>query len=847
MLLRAIIVISFIQLVSSKVYKDIDVKGLQRLDKAYVIYNCGLKIGIDYNQQSLNKALKALYATGNFTKVQLKEKSLKLIIEIVENPMINKIVYEGNKAVGNKVLDEFLQLKPRQIYSLALLKADIQKMRAIYRNHGYFTPRIVPKIIKLSHNRVNLVYEIKQGKRAKVTKIEFMGNKNFDNTQLQKVIMTKEYKFYKKFLGVPSTYDPDRLEYDKELLRNYYLNHGFLDFKAYSAIAQLSSDEGFFILTFMLEEGIRFAIENVVIKNNIRGLDLKDIKGEINLAKGDYFSQQKIENLEYKLTTTIAQKGFVGVAIKINHEKNGDKVIITININQRAKQYIDKIHIEGNNKTRDYVLRRIMGLKEGDPYNNYRIHQAKRRLYNLGYFKSVNIDQENKDNSDLLDLIVKLEETSQGQIFFSSELSADKGSKINLMFMQENLYGTGRSFGAKLEFAPESIKFWKPKSLEFSVNFFDQYFFGLDNLGFGLEFDAGFYKESINDKTAKDRLASLIKSNSKIIEYNHKFYDIGLIPRISYRLNDNLRQTWKLWLGVEGIKYSLDSIKELSPKIYDTLHEKYKNQSKRERYITLDALKGRQVPYLEKPRHSTFKLPDIDHYKKLSMGHYIVYDRLDNTVLPNNGFEFALATDLIHLLPSNRNNITYIRNILTLSWYKELKKNLVLSCVGSFGALLPLFNTKLRLQDHFHLGDNSLRGYALKGIGPRDSSTAENYGKGTALGGKYYYKSTIELRYPAPKIPEEFQTKLHGFIDMGAIVTNPIKDRFTNFRNDNNYDFQFNYSDVKYNNAPRFGAGVGISFKLPSIGNIRLDFARALNPKDEDVKTSFHMSTGTRF
>ena len=828
----------------AQVYKNIKVEGVQRLEENFVLHNCGLKLGGDYNQKALNKALKDLYSTGNFVKVDLASKGSTLIIKVVESPMINKVIYEGNKAVGSKVLDEFLQMKPRQLYSLALLKNDIQKMRAIYRNHGYFTPRIVPKIIKLSHNRVNLVYEIKQGKRAKVLKIEFIGNDNFDHASLSRVVMTKEYKFYKKLMGVPSTFDPDRLEYDKELLRNYYLNNGFLDFKVYSSIAQLSADGGFFIITFMLEEGHRYKIKDIVLKNDVKELKYHDIKEQININKSDFFSQGQIEAVERKIKYFLAKKGFVGAKVKINRIKHKEDVTINVHIIQGEKRYIDKIIIEGNNKTRDYVLRRVVGIKEGDPYNEYRIFQAKRRLYNLGYFKSLSLEPQSKEGSDFVDLIVKLEEDFQGQFIFNNELGTMEGAKITFGFGQENLFGTGRKFSTFLELSPESWKFWNLKSAKFDIGYFDKHFLDFDNLGFGIDFEAHFFKKVYYDKTAKERVTNLFNiDNSKLYyDYNNRHYDISIVPLMAYRLNDNLVQTWKMKMGVEGISYSIDSIKELN-KNYDELNAKYSGD---ERKITLESLRTKKLPFGYKPRHSSFFIPDVDVYKKISLQHYLTFDRLDNRVLPNNGYEIKWGTDLRLLFPTHRNSIQYLANHVTLSCYKALTKKLVFSWVSRGGLLSPLFGSKPRLLDHFHLGDNSLRGYAGNGIGPRDQSTAENEGKGTALGGHMSYKTTIELRYPIPKLSESLKAKIHGFIDLGGIVSKPIEERFTGISSED-FDFNFDYSEIKYSSRPRVGVGIGVSFKLPAIGNIRLDFARAINPRPEDVKTGFHISSGTRF
>jgi len=433
--------------------ESIRIDGTQRLEKDTVASYLTLAKGDTATPETIDSSLKALYATGLFADVGIGMQGSTLVVHIEENPIINHISYEGNDAVSKDDLEKEVQLKARQVYTLPKVQRDVQRILDIYRRSGRFAATVEPKLVKLEQNRVDLVFEIVEGKRTGVRSISFVGNQNFDADDLREVVNTRESAWW-RVLSSTDYYDPDRLTYDKELLRKFYLNEGYVDFRVSSAVAELTPDRGDFFLTFTVEEGPRYKFGKINIKSAIKGLDTNTLRQYISAKQGDWYSADRIEKSVAKLTTALGDLQYAFVAITPVPEKNKDGLTVdmTFDIKQGERVYVGRIDIAGNSLTVDKVIRRQIGLAEGDPFNATQIHKSEQNLKDLGFFESAKITPTDGAQPDRANLKVDVKEKSTGQIAIGAGFSSADGPLGDFSISQHNFLGQGQDarFGATI-------------------------------------------------------------------------------------------------------------------------------------------------------------------------------------------------------------------------------------------------------------------------------------------------------------------------------------------------------------------------------------------------------------
>ena len=407
---------------------DIRVEGNQRIEISTVVSYLGLKPGDSYKESDVDNALKNLFATGFFSDVKLLRQGGTLIVNVTENPVISKVVFEGNDRVETKDLEKEIELKPRSIYSRDKVQSDVKRILDIYRRGGRYNATVEPKIIKLDQNRINLVYEISEGPTAKVQKITFIGNENFDNDTLRKSVRTEETRWY-KFLSDNDKFDPDRLQFDQELLRRFYNNEGYADFQVKSATAELSPKKDAFYLTFVIEEGVQYTLGKISVDNQLQGKDKPDLEKLITTKAGKTYDASKVEDSIDAMTKELGNHGYAFVDIQPKLDKDRDKKIanLTYVIKPGPRVYVERINITGNVRTLDEVVRREFRLKEGDPYNTALMQRSEQRINNLGYFEKAQIKNEPGSAPDKTVVNVDVKEKSTGEINLGAGYSTTDG------------------------------------------------------------------------------------------------------------------------------------------------------------------------------------------------------------------------------------------------------------------------------------------------------------------------------------------------------------------------------------------------------------------------------------
>ncbi|MEE2694758.1 MAG: outer membrane protein assembly factor BamA [Pseudomonadota bacterium] len=431
------------------VNNQIIVQGNNRLDSSVIIRDSLLDF-TKTNPKDLSFAIKNLYKTGYYENVNIFKKDNIIFINVKENPIIDQISIEGNSEISDEIILTELESKSRSVYSTDMIKGDVKKIQDIYKRAGYFSTFVDPKYIKLDQNRVNLVFEVFEGKEATVKKINFFNNNIFSDSTLRDVISTSESRWY-EFWGTNDIFDRDRINYDKDLLKEYYYQNGYIDFQIISANSSLVKNKKDFIVNFTLSEGKRYKVANVTVRSLIRKLGKKTINNLLEIESGDWYSTEDIDLTIKNINEKTSELGyaFVEVMPRIKKLKN-NKVDITLEIDQGSKIYIDRIKIKGNIKTEDKVIRREMELVEGDPYNSLKLKQSEKNVRSTGLFENVEIKVDEVSGTNKSSIDVEVTERSTGEFSVGAGFSSLDGALGNIGVKESNVFGQAKELSLQL-------------------------------------------------------------------------------------------------------------------------------------------------------------------------------------------------------------------------------------------------------------------------------------------------------------------------------------------------------------------------------------------------------------
>src|SRR6266404_345926 len=495
---------------------NVRIEGTQRIEPETVLSYMQLAAGDPFSADRVDKALKNLYATGLFADVTFHREGNDLVVVVVENPIINRLAFEGNNHINDETLDAEVQLRPRTVYTQTRVQADAKRIVDIYRRSGRFAATVEPKVIKLDQNRVDLVFEIHEGDTTKVARIDFVGNKVFSDSDLRAEISTRESAWY-RFFSSSDTYDPDRLTVDRESLRNFYLKEGYADFRVVSAVAELSPNRDAFFITFTVEEGERYKFGKIGITTTLKNLDPESLRDQLTTEEGDWYNAAMVEKSIGNITDALGNLGFAFVDVRPRVDRDREKKLInlTYEIQEGPRVYVDRINISGNTRTLDKVIRREFRLVEGDAYNTSKLRRTQQRIQNLGFFAKVDVKNVPSDSPDKTNIDVSVEEQSTGQISFGLGYSTSQGPLGSIGITEHNLLGAGKDL--RLDFTLSGIQ------SQINLSYTDPYF--LDK-----PISAGF---------DIFRVTTDLQSESSFSEN-----DIGAGLRAGYDIQEYLRQTW---------------------------------------------------------------------------------------------------------------------------------------------------------------------------------------------------------------------------------------------------------------------------------------------------------------
>ena len=495
---------------------SIKVEGNQRIEEGTIRSYMLVQVGDSFDADRIDRSLKTLYATGLFQDVRLTRSGNTLVVRVVENPLVNRVAFEGNKKLTDDQLRPEVQVRPRAVFTPAVAEADRKRILDLYARRGHYDTSVDPQIIRLDQNRVDVIFQVSDGPTTLVSKIAFVGNKEFSESRLTEVINSREQRWW-RFLSTSDQYDPERLNFDKELLRRFYLKSGYADFQLADATAELAPDRKAFFVTFTLKEGERYKFGKISITSQLRNLNGDDLRPVLSFRENDWYDGDAVGRAADALEESVHNRGYAFVEVKPRVTRNAATKTIDIayDVGEGPRVYVERIDISGNVRTKDKVVRRELRLAEGDAFNAEAVRRSRQRLTDLGYFTGVEINTSPGSAPDKAILTTSIQERATGELTLGGGYSSDAGALLDIGLAERNLVGTG------INASINGILAEKRSSINLSVT--DPYF--LDrNLVAGVD-------------------VFLIRTNTLGTQpYDEK--RVGFAVRAGYEFNENLRQVW---------------------------------------------------------------------------------------------------------------------------------------------------------------------------------------------------------------------------------------------------------------------------------------------------------------
>lgn len=807
------------------VIRSVTVQGSQRLEQDTILSYIRIRPGQTYTQALGDQALKDLYATELFADVSIRNNGGDVVVQVKENPVINRIILEGNKRLKeDKILPE-IKLAARQIFTRSKVRADVARIIELYKRQGRFAATVEPKMVMLDQNRVDIVFEISEGPKSKVRQINIIGNEIFSDGKLRGEMVTKQARFFRLFSSGTS-YDPDRLAFDQQKLRQFYLTEGYADFRVVSAVAELTPDKRDFIITYVVEEGQRYKFGEVKVDSQLRDFDSEKLAKSLPIKQGDWYNAKAVEDQVDGLTETAGAFGYAFADVRPDFSRNKDDLTmsVTFRIAEAPRVYVERVDVNGNTLTQDKVVRREFRLAEGDAFNTFQIKRSTNRIKSLGYFQEkFEIEQKPGSAPDRIVLEANVEEKPTGELQLSAGFSSLESFIFQGSIRQNNFRGRGQTVGLSVDYS----RFTRAVQ----VSFTEPYLFD-KNVSFGLDI----YRRDLN---------SFQQFNSNR-NTTYKQATTGFSARVGVALSE--------YMSLIGrYTFNLDD-------------------------VTLDQgtyyLNGQCSVLLA----GRYLCDAIGKRTSSILGASVVYDTLDNRLRPSRGTQVVVGADFAGLGGS----VKYARVTANAAKFFPVGGGFIFSVRGEGGAIKALASRSndpliddVRLTDRFFLGEPQIRGFDIRGVGPRvlrkfvqaDGTlpTDRNQFVDDALGGKYYYLTRAELEIPLGSGARELGLRPSIYVDAGAVwgIANPLPQNpnsgvyYTTAAGgittsptaaDGTANTAVRYVEeyVGDTPAPRVSVGIGVNWNSP-FGPFRLDFAKVLKKANGDDPKTFTFNVGTQF
>jgi outer membrane protein insertion porin family len=839
---------------TGQVITSITVEGVQRLEPDTVLSYVKMRVGQTYTQVAADQVLKDLNATELFSDLQVRNDNGHVTVTVQENPVINRIVLEGNKHLKEDKINPEIKLAPRQIFTRSKVRADVARIIELYKRQGRFGASVEPKMVKLDQNRVDIVFEITEGPKSKVRQINVIGNEAFTDKEIATVMMTKESRPLHIFRSGTS-YDPDKLAYDQQKLRQFYLTNGYADFRVVSAVAELTPNKRDFIVTYVIEEGKRYKFGDIKVDSQLRDFDGSVLAKALPEKKGAWYNAKQVEDTIDQLNDTAGAFGYIAdVRPQYKRDPKTLTMGVTFDMTEVPRVYVERIDVNGNTLTQDKVVRREFRLAEGDAFNTLQIKRSTNRIKSLGYFQDkFEVKQVNGSAADRVVLEANVEEKPTGELQLSAGYSSLESFIFSAAIKQNNFRGRGQT----VSLSGSVSRFSKSIVLSFAEPYlFDK------SISMGVDV----YRRDYNNFNYLSSNSTSLYSNSTT----------GFQARLGFPLTEYASLVTRYTLNYDRVT--------LDPATYYSLDQNGN-------FTCNPLLAGRYLCEAQGNRTSSI------------LGASLIYENLDNRVHPSKGRTASIGVDLSGLGGS----VKYARIRANAARYWPAGKGFIFSLQGEGGAIKSLASRNIPgeddvlLTDRFYLGEPQIRGFDIRGVGPRivrksqtgtnpDGTPTYSFDRNDwvedALGGRYYYLARAELEIPLGAGAKEMGIRPSIFMDAGAVwgITHPQTQFFTTnqFIATRNSNGQALYSQTNLDGSitqttaatnpqtggantalgqtvspfqeffygdsprPRISIGVGFNWNSP-FGPFRIDIAKSLLHQLGDDTKTFTFNVGTQF
>ncbi|HRK63658.1 MAG TPA: outer membrane protein assembly factor BamA [Terricaulis sp.] len=765
------------------------VEGNQRIEAATISSYLLVRPGDTFDAERVDMSLKTLFATGLFADVQIEQRGGDLVVAVIENPIINRVIFEGLRTLDEDDLEDEVQARPRSVFTPARAQGDVQRIIEVYRRSGRFAAQVTPQVRELDQNRVDLIFEVDEGPVTGVRDINFIGNSVYSDRTLRDAIVTTRSSWW-NFFQSNDNYDPDRLEYDREQLRQYYNNRGYADFRVVSAVAELTPDQRDFFITFTVDEGVRYEFGDVRVVTQLDRLPPELLQAAIPIRQGDVFRGSQIEDAIDAMTYIAGTVGYANVEIVplVERDRENRVVNLTFEVNEGSRVYIERIDIVGNTRTLDTVIRREMRVSEGDAFNRVLLDRSRQRIQALGFFSEVTVEDSAGSQPDRGVVTVSVAEESTGELAFAAGFSSTENLLFDLSITERNLRGRGQFLRLRASTSSQrqqvDLRFTEPRFMGREVaagfdlyslrtDFLDQSSFENTSTGMGLR--ASF---PLAERTSLGLTYSLIQDNTEIADI---FVDHDANP--------------------------------LTPVINQC------DPANTQRPL-LCAQEGDFLTSL--------------------VGFTVNFDQRDNLVRATRGFDISFSQDIAGV----GGEVNYLRTELEGGIYYGLPwAGWRLTLRGTAGYIMGWGGDDVRINDRFFKGGSSFRGFDVAGIGPRqmlvEDATGNIVQRGDAIGGNVYAIGTVQMDVPLP-LPESYGVGAALFAEFGTLGTVDTASRQT-------VDLVGpNRLIVEDETSLRVAAGVTFYWDSP-FGPVQFDLSQPLEYEEYDRREQFRFSTRTRF
>ncbi|MFL6742217.1 MAG: outer membrane protein assembly factor BamA [Sphingomicrobium sp.] len=828
---------------AARTIRSIAVRGNQRLEPETIRQYANLTPGQTYTAGTLDQALKDLYATQLFADVTFTGADTgDIVINVRENPVINRIILEGNKRLKDDKITPEIKLAPRQIFTRSAVRSDVERILELYRRQGRFAARVEPKIVQLDQNRVDVVFEIHEGDLAKIRRINIIGNKQFKDDRLVKEMYSREAGGLLSFLKSNDTYDPDRLAADQQKLRAFYLTQGYADFRVVSALAELTPDRKDFVITYLVEEGPRYRFGTIEADSALRDFPAAKVKSLVSLRPGAWFNAKAVEDSVTKLNEEAGNLGYAFADISPAYERDADKRLmnLTFKVGETPRVYVERIDITGNTVTRDKVIRREFRVNEGDAFNALKVKRSQDRIQSLGFFQDkLEIKQSEGSAPDRVVLGVNVEEKATGQLALSGGYSSLEKFVVQLAVSQNNFMGKGQELNASVN--------WSRYAKSVELGFVEPYFLDKPILLGGSIYRRDYRSFNFNSNGDRDTTYSQASTGG------------GL--RLGFPVTEFTSFATRYSLVQD--KISLD---------------------KSTFYTDFDGT-GPGEPECDPLKAGRYLCDEIGSRITSLLGVSAVFDNTDG-IRPTRGQRLIFSEDFAGL----GGDVRYVRSRFDATKWKSFGGGWVASAHAEGGLIQPLQKSPGPGRDAVRLTDRffgpQLRGFDIRGIGPRiqrvnynadGTLDFENARITDAVGGRAYYMGRLELEFPLSAGLKSVGLRPSAFLDVGSlwsiktpILTDVIATCVPVAANTTGTPFQIvpngavqdcgpttgttgftRFPGIKEfflgdSPKPRLSIGVGVNWTSP-FGPLRIDVAKALLKQEGDDTKLFSFNVGTQF